>query len=167
MNQTVAKYIFESCPNIQKVAQLQRVNRAGKVFFRRTKNSKNYQWLQVLLETNDKRMLNQSTKRKIMPLLIDLHSTYYGNGMIDMRLLEIDHNLPRSNGGTNNLSNLFARTGTEHDQKHIAFGGKKAILNRKQKIRVSRENKQNAINQFPLVVDLLNYLENQLAKKVA
>ncbi len=162
MNQLVADYIYNNCPNLNKKLQLQKVN--GKTtYYRRTKNSKVTQLFKIFLELNDRKAINSSTRKHITDMLIDDHQNNFGLELIDRRLFEFHHNLPRSVKGTNNISNIYCVTANEHEQAHIALGGKQIkFLPRKIKIRLRNENKNHFQNLFPRIKLELDKMEKEV-----
>lgn len=167
MNQVVADYIYNSCPKLNRKLQLQKVNRNNTVYYRRTKNSKITQVYKVLLELNDTKQINSSTRKVINDMLIDDHQDNFGLELIDKRLFQLHHNIPKSVKGKNNISNLYCVTANEHEQLHIMLGGKQITsLPRKTRIRLNNENKLHMQNLYSKIFAKLSEIENKI-KEVA
>lgn len=167
MEKVVADYIYNSCPKLNKKLQLQKCVRNNTVYYRRTKNSKVTQLYKVLLELNDNKQINSSTRKVINDMLIDDHQNNYGQQLIDKRLFNLHHGIPRSVGGNNNISNLYCVTANEHEQLHIILGGKQIKpLPKKIRIKLNNENKFHMQNLYSKIFAILDKIENEI-KEVA
>lgn len=162
MNQVIADYIYNSCPKLNKKLQLQKCVRNNKVYYRRIKNSKLTQLYKVLLELNDDKKINSSTRKFINDILVDDHQNNFGLQLIDKRLFQIHHNIPKSVNGKNNISNIYCVTANEHEQLHIILGGKQIkSLPKKTRIRLNNENKLHMQNLYSMIFAKLNEIENK------